>query len=585
MRTYDYLKAAAALNRLEMDGLRLYRPTDPQAEGLRALAKENIFEAMIVGGNRSGKTLLAAAFVASYLRDEPITCWDGSEIHCRPDRERGKPVNVWIIGDHLKHIGMTLYRMLFQGGDTTGAFKIIRDETTTAWRAWHPERFATDMEREDETQWAPPFILEHMIVGWDWAPGRKTAHEFRKFTLTNNAVAYGMASSGEVKQGDRCNLIWNDENIVNKWYYQEWQSRLRDDEGMLLWSTIPRDECYVFNTRMDAIDAHREEIIKGERSEEEQRLERIELSFLDNPYIKDRQKELSLVQLGDRDAMVRIFGQRASRLIAVYQDYNPGYHCAWYEEDDLNDAVSERLKSNNWVPPADWTRELVLDPGTQKPCILLCAVPPPLLWDDDEPYLVVYREIYDGRLSPDALAARVQATEVDFMFERFIIDGRMGRQRPPGFVETVQYQYTKAFRAARLASHQTGHEFIAGDDDFVRRSGQVIRSLRTRKCGRPQLRILNQGCPHLVRQMSSNVRKTDPEGRPLEQPADNQPDDARCCLEYWISRRPTYRHRAGGKPDVMDPAEAAYRRIVRDWEDRRARQGPGGKTIEIGVPA
>jgi len=583
--TRDFLKAAAALQTKEMDGLTLFRPTPAQVVALRKMTAEECFEMLLVGGNRSGKSVLAAAFFASYVRDQPITTWDDEKIYCRPKAKRGNPVNVWVIGNQLKHIGMTIYRLLFERKPSKGLFKIIKDDNTGIWRAWQPEMFANDWARKTEAVWAPPIIPASHIDGEPtWASGRKRENEFRKIKMKNGSTVYAFASSGEVKQGDPVDLIWNDEDIDIKRYYQEWLYRLRDDEGQVIWSSIPRDSCYVFSQVLQRAELMEEEVHNGQRTPAEQYTKYHRLSYMDNPFIPNRQKELALEQSGDRETLVRIYGELSTKLITIYQDYNPNIHCAVYADESKNDRVAKAIKENNYQPPADWTRELILDPGTQKPAILLCAVPPPGMWDHGEPYFIVYKEIFIRRALPEKLAETVMATECDYKFERFIIDGRMGRQKPPGFAITVEEQYAQSFKAKKLVSRQTGSGFIAGDDNFDRRSKAVIRAMRMRQCQRPQLRIINQACPNLVKQLQTNVRKTDPEGNPLEVPADNQVDDLRDCLEYWISRRPVYRaHRMEPKIDTSAAAQA-YERLQKEHKEWKARQPVEDNQVLIGVP-
>lgn len=581
--TRDLMQAAAALHEHSMDGLRLFRPTKPQEDALRNMSLEHIFEVLIVAGNRAGKSVLAAVFFASFLRDVPITCWSGEQIHCRPERLRGQTVNAWLIGDHLKHIGQTLYRLLFDPKPSKGLFRIIKDQVTGAWRPWEPEKYPGDRDRKNESRWNPPIIPPSFFDGEpSWA--HKVDHEFRVIRLKNGASIYAFASSAEVKQGDPVDLIWNDENIVTKNYYQEWLSRLRDDGGMIMWSTIPRDDCYVFNAVIDRLESYEEEIKRGERTPEELRSLKVHLSYLDSPFIDDVQKELALEQSGDRDSLVRIYGLRSTQLISIYQDFSADFHCVNYADDKMNDKVTRALEKNNWRPPSDWTRELILDPGTQKPAVLLGAIPPIEFWDHGEPYFICYDELYVRRMTPDYIAESIMRKERNYYFERFIIDNRMGRQTPPGYVERVDYQYTKAFRKAKLQSRQTGFGFIAGDDNFVRRSHQVINAMRSRPCGRPQLRIIAPACPRLVEQLKSNIRKTTPDGETKEEAADNQVDDMRVCLEYWISRRPTYVRPPSAQVDDLTNIESLYHQRVAEHKARQPRVAPVATNF-IGVPA
>jgi hypothetical protein len=582
--TSDLVQAAAALKSIEMDGLKLFRPTEVQADALKKMAMDETSETLIVAGNRAGKSVLAAVYFAAYCRDEPITTWSGEKIHCRPPDRRGQTVNAWVVSDHLKHIGMTIYRLLMEEDVSKGLFKIIRDENTGAWRAWQPEMYPKDWSRKNDARWAPPIIpRSSMKEEPTWAMGRKKEHEFRKVKLNNNSTIYAFASSGEVKQGDPCDLIWNDENIIDKSQYNEWIMRLSDDSGKIMWSTIPRDDCFVFNEVIERCESQEEEVANGQRPPDENFSIKVELSYLDNPFIPQRSKEQSLEQMGDRQALIRIYGKRSTRLISVYQDFNPSFHVARYDDEHMNDRLTAELLKNNMVPPADWTRELILDPGTQKPAILLGAIPPPSFWDHGEPYFLCYREVFIRRALPDELAKQVMATERNYQFERFIIDNRMGRQKPPGFAVTIAEQYTAAFERNRLKCRQSGSAFIAGDDDFPRRSKQVIAALRSRPCGRPQLRIINQTCPNLVKQMNSNVRKTSPDGEALEVAADNQIDDMRVCLEYWISRNPTFRARIHTENMDEEPAQVAYERLQKEHKERQARR-PQTNQVTIGAP-
>ena len=587
MNSSEFLKAAAALQAIEMDGLLMFRPTEAQEGILRRMVAEDCFEVLMAGGNRSGKSVLAAVFFASYMRDMPITCWDGGLIYCRPVSKRGRPVNAWVVGDHLKHIGMTIYRLLFEEEPSKGLFKIIKDEVSGAWRAWQPEMFKNDWARKDETKWAPPIIpSSEFKMAPTWATGRKKENEFRKIKLKNNSTVYAFSSSGEVKQGDPVDLVWNDEDIhsANKDYYDEWLARLRDDEGMLVWSTIPRDSCWVFAGVSERAALQSREVSNGERLAKDQHTIHVTMSYLDNPFIPDRQKDLALEQSGDRATLVRIYGELSTQLIRIYQDYSRDYHIAVFSDESRNDRVSDAIRANNYQPPADWTRELILDPGTQKPAILLCAVPPPGYWDHGEPYYIVYREIFIRRALPEQLAEEVMRTERNYRFERFIIDGRMGRQKPPGFAISVEEAYATKFREKKLVSYQTGSGFVAGDDNFERRSKSVISAMRTRPCGRPQLRIVNQACPELVKQLQTNVRKTSPEGEALEVPADNQVDDLRVCLEYWISRRPTYKNRSHDPTPDLSDAHLALERLRKEQREFTARQPQSSNQIMIGSP-
>jgi len=84
--------------------------------------------------------------------------------------------------------------------------------------------------------------------------------------------------------------------------------------------------------------------------------------------------------------------------------------------------------------------------------------------------------------------------------------------------------------------------------------------------------------------LRSNVRKTTPDGEPTEEQADNQVDDLRHTLEYWISRRPTWLMRADDTPEHLDPADEAYAELRR-LHERYQEKKPTQQSIAIGVPA
>lgn len=60
--------------------------------------------------------------------------------------------------------------------------------------------------------------------------------------LDNGSSVYVLSSQDLPRSGDPVALIWNDESVVNSGFYREWLSRLRDDDGMLIWSA-PLIEC------------------------------------------------------------------------------------------------------------------------------------------------------------------------------------------------------------------------------------------------------------------------------------------------------------------------------------------------------
>jgi hypothetical protein len=578
------LEALTALKSRRMDGLRMLRFTREQADILR----DPCSEIMLTGSNRGGKTLLSAARFAAIARDVPLMTMDGDLIDCRLPHQKDRALLMWVIGDYLKHIGQTIYRVLFR----PGLFKMVLDEQTGWWRAWNPVMFPADRDIPRHKQMpAPPLIpgfsLEKDIdknsdildVAWYHA----NLNQFESVTLKNGTQILAYANSSEVKQGDPVDEIWIDEQLVFDEYYDEYVMRLLDNAGRLLWSTIPRDASAAYGQVEERAIMQEEEVSRGERKPEEitTRLHRVTLAK--NPFISEEQKAMANERLsGDRAQLVRIQGMRSDRIIAVYGEFNPDFHCVKYHDDLMNDRVTKALEKNNWAPPANWTRELIIDPGTVKPAVLFGTVPPPDLWDHGEPYFIVYGEIYIRRLDAFGIAAKIAEMEIDPTFERMIIDNQMARQKPAGFSKTVGQQYADAFKTKQIQAVQTGYSFLPGDPDFQQRSTKVRTALRMRPCGRPQFRIITQRCPETVKQMLRNVRKTDKQGNPLEEPAEHQQDDLRVTVEYWLSRHPTWIEPPESIDRSKEPGLRAWEQWIKEQDERLGKSRTDG-SIPIGI--
>ena len=542
--TRSQLEQLSALRSLRLDGLRMLRFTRQQAEILR----DPTSEILLTGSNRGGKTLLAAARFASIARDIPLMTMDGELIDCRLPHQKDRALLMWVIGDYLKHIGQTIFRVLF----LPGLFKTVIDKDTGFPRAWNPVQFPSDWQIPAKDRLpSPPLIpgldLQHNIsptsdiqeVAWY----HSNLNQFESVLLKSGTRIFAYANSSEVKQGDPVDEIWMDEHLVFDEYYDEYVMRLLDNSGRILWSTIPRDESAAYGQVEERAAVQEEEAAKGERKLEDVSTRCHRVTLAQNPFIPESEKIKAAERLsGDRAQLVRIQGQRSDRIIAIYGEFNPDFHCVKYSDASMNDLVTEALEANNWNPPANWTKELIIDPGTVKPGVLFGCVPPPEMWDHGEPYFIIYDELYMSIRRNDAyqIAGKITEREMVPFFERMIIDNQAARQKPAGFSLTIGQQYAAAFEQKKIQSVQNGYSFLPGDPDFIQRSGKVRTALRMRPCGRPQLRVIVHKCPDTVRQMLRNVRKTDKHGNPLEEPADHQYDDIRVCVEYWLSRHPTW---------------------------------------------
>ena len=363
--TTKQLGALAEYSQRQNMTLRMFRPQEHQEPCFTQYAREFI----IRGGNRAGKSVCAAAKFASKALDIPITLEDGTQIESRKPWQKGRCLRMWVIGYDAKHIGQTIYRLLFK----RGLIKIIKDKRTGLYRAfqpWKPE----DAEREHEAKDAPPLIPARYVKpnSWDWE--NKKGKEFKSVTLidptTGEEIAeiYAYSSKADPKAGDPVDFIWIDEAIENPAHYEEWRSRLFDRRGELIWSSWP-------NVQNDAL-------VNLSKRAEEQRGD-------PNALVKEHVIKLSQNKTIAKDVMAEALGmfatpeERRARdagefvtdLLRMYPWYDEYTHQAVRDGDP--DEVSRIIRANRGIVPHEWTRELIIDPGSQNPAALFCAIPPP----------------------------------------------------------------------------------------------------------------------------------------------------------------------------------------------------------------
>jgi hypothetical protein len=559
--TKQQLEAAGELARRQKDGLEMFRSLPHQDEFFRSVASEEL----VRGGNRSGKSTSAAVKFAACARDRSITLSDGTTVPGRLEHQKGRPLLLWVIGIQLNHIGATIHRLLFK----EGLYKIIRDEKTRKWRSYRPWS-ESDRRREKECKPSFPLIPETEIDDFTWE--RRGERQFNLCTLKNGTQIYAYASTSEVKQGDPVDYIWIDEAIKYPSHVPEWQARLSDRKGRLLWSSWPTMANPALRAMTDRAIEQQEEMDKGLRGHCDVR--EFILKFSDNPFIDADEKRKRLEGWSTEERRARDLGEYITDTFLIYPSFNKHVHAAVPDDNgDNDDAIAEALRRRHGQPPANWTRELILDPGSSKPGVLLCAIPPV----DMGNYLVVYDEIYVPRLDADALALAVRQKAFGYNFERFIIDGRAGRQTAMGFGVTVESNYSRAFAANRLSCNQTGNQFTYGSDDELARIGMVQSALGIRGDGTPRLRIVTKNCPNLIKQLETNVKRMD-RNEISEKPAPGQKDDLRVCLEYWISRNPRYIH-----PPIAEQVTSDAHRYYLEKKRRKQQKQPAEeKTVNCG---
>jgi hypothetical protein len=506
--------------------------------------------------HNSGKSTSAAVKFAAVARAKPVYGSDGQVFEQRLPHQQGRKLTMWIVGLQLNHIGQTIHRVLFR----PGLYKIIRDEATQAWRAYDPVKDAG----RSGVKPSFPLIPWSEVKEVSWA--NKASRQFEYISL-EWADIYAFASTSDVKQGDPVDYIWIDERIAIPGHYAEWQARLSDTKGRIVWSSMPRVDNWAMLRLNQRAEEQEQEVQTGERQKVD--VEVIRLRFSNNPHIDSEEKRKRLEGWNEEERKQRDEGLFLTDSVKIYPTFDPNLHRAIYRYPEQDDAISRILRERNGEPPSDWTREWVLDPGTAKPAVLLCAVPPPELWVNNEPFFIPYKEIYRPRTDAGPLMEMVKHAAGGYRFRRAIIDLKASRQTPMGFTMSIGQNYSNHLKRINFQSDETGFGFTPGETDIQVRWQIVENALRVRPSGVPQLRIVAEGCPNLMQQMERNLRATElgVEGVQivLEKPAKGQKDDLRNCLEYWLSRGPTWVEpqetaidRDGPIAGVMDRIKALF---------------------------
>lgn len=533
MLTNNEIKAIAEAKARAMNALALFRPLPHQEKFLKEMTMRSVMECLLSGGNRSGKSVTTAVWMASLLLDQPIITTSGEEIWARPARWRGEAMLVWGVGYDWKHIGETLYRLLFKAG----AFNIIKDKGK--WRAYDP---VLDKDREDEKRKAPPLIPNSAIEpgSWDWE--NKKAKQLHSVTFKADGTRMVFyPSTAEVAQGNPVHVIWIDESIENDGHYAEWQMRVSEHEGKIIWTTWPTTEPSGAMLNLK----ERGELQRGDATPSALFHQ---FKGSDNPHTQNAHREAALASMSPEERAARDAGTFMMDGWLMYPRYSRGSHNCLKPHQDTDDRLSRAVREANGIP-LNWTRYLALDPGTAHPAVLLLAVPPPAEFGD---YVVPYKEFYPGRADADQLARLIRNhISPEEQFENFIIDWHAGRQVAPGLGHTIADNYSRAFREYGLRSFCTGSGFVQGIDIPETRIGMLQNWLVQRRDGTCKLRIYNKDdcCRNLCDQLERYRRQAGPDRKPTDKPAKSQQIDVATCLEYLAGYQPTWINRPFAKPE------------------------------------
>jgi len=560
--------ALVEMARRRTTSIELFRAQSQQNKIFESAARE----LLVRGGVRSGKSTSLGVLVGAIATDGHITLSDGRKVRARRPHQIGKPLTIWIVGYDQRHIGETIYRILFK----PGLFKIIRDLETGQWRTFQQDD-PSDAARANEVMPSFPVIPNRFIKpkSWDWEnAGNK---EFKKVTIwdpiTQETLAdiYAYSSKAEPKQGDPVDVIWIDEAIKYPGHYSEWQSRLADRRGRLFWSSWPRAN----NSALRALTnrAKEEDPNNPCPMTQEVILRTSENAQLDPDGKRELLAGFTPDELASRDR-----GEYSLDQLKMYSLFDKSYHCASYPE-EVDDKISKILRQSMWNPPADWTRELILDPGTNHPAVLFCAIPPPQYGE----YYVVFDELYPGRADADTLAPMIKAKMKGYPFYRFIIDQRAGKQTTMGFSLSVADNYSRAFKESNIASQITGNHFVWGSANVEARIMrlQSWMHVNNKDGSYPYLRVITDKCPNLCKQLEDYVKEDSENQNTIgDRPAKGQNIDLAVSLEYWAASFPKWipvaRNNIGG-------GSPAYRLFQHLKSQEAARTKPKDESVVLGT--
>ena len=487
-----------------------------------------VSERLVIGGNRSGKSL------STFVEDaRAVTGQDPSGKYPLKDGVLA------IVGKDWRHIGMVVYPILFKAG----AFKIIRDEKTQEWRAYNPK---TDHARKAEAKPAPPLIPPRMVKSMSWI--LKSANYIQRCDLVNGWTIHFFSSEGTPPQGYQADIFHIDEDVENEAWIPEGQARLADRKGRFVWSAMP-------HSKNDALIGLSERADRAaESGDPNPTIKKFTLPFLANPHIDDEEKRKAIERWSAQGADVlrqRSEGEFVTDSIMVYPTWNTAVH------------VIPHSALPQMQVPDDWCRYLAVDPGHAVTAVLFAAVPP------DESMLLIYDELYlrnaNAVMFGEALAAKIK-----HVFHTFLIDMHGGRITDIGSGKSAVQQYCDQMRDRGIQSETTGHSFLPGCDDIIARTSAVRTALHIRGDGTTRLKLLQGACPNLERELKRYKKKVNyVNGLAVVTDLPNTRGEVHACqcLEYLVAHNPKY-HRPA--------APAAEEPWYVEWARRRNKaKGPG----------
>lgn len=529
-QAFELRRLVEELASRKSEALKLYRPMPLQQKFHDSMARERILR----GGNRSGKTLTAAAEIAR------VVC--GLDDTGRFPKTNGVCYCVGFSGAHLAD---PMWKLLGK----TAKFRIIRDEYTREWRVFYPN-LPGDAARARESRRAPPLIPRRMIESIAWEE-RKTDQP-KLVTLINGWQIHFFSGNAKPPQGTTCQISWFDEELSDEEWYPEIAARLVDEDGYFIWSATPQagtEALYRLHERAEEEELRYVKAIEDGLTPEPRAVEEFHLHIDNNIHMTPAQRSSFLAKMKDDDREVRIEGEFAG-IHRVYPEWNTKVH-----EVPFRDI------------PEDWTRYVGIDPGRQVCAGLFLAVPPPHLETNAPEQIFIYDEFYLKACDAVMFGQAMREKCKDQRFRAFIIDPNAAAQHEIGSGLTVEDHYRKQLRIHGVRSELSGNGFIYGDDNRRAATETIRMWLRARSAPHytdrySSLRVIAEKCPNFIWEIKHlKYKKIKSNGMMIvtDDPDERKHTHAFACLRYLAQFGPSW-HKPSTKPAEHGLAYKAFLR-------------------------
>jgi hypothetical protein len=473
-RLEDMVKLKAAVDNRKLEALGLYEPLPFQQAYHQLRNKELIMnKGTQVGGSLAGYVEVARAVT-------------GQDPYDKYPKKNGIAV---CLGYGEKHIGRVIHKYLFR----VGAFKIIKDLETGEWRTWKPW-LPEDKDREAEAALAPPLIPERFIDGKiSWEKRAERVFSYVKFTTGWELYALNSAGDPSQAQGFAVNLYDIDEDLATGGWYEEAVSRTSMPGGLIRWHAVPQGETEDMMNMLQRAEAEEE---NGTPVNDRMTMQ-ITATIYDNPYMPAESREHNAKiwrALGEDVYRKRALGEIDNDSTLMYPTFDKRVHDAMLCEHPAMKLIQDR----GGVPPDDWCRYMILDPGHGTLALLFVATCPPAFGE----FTVVYDERAVRTADRYKFGAAAKEAIGEQIMQDFIIDAHGGRLRELGSGVLPKKQYEDELQTLGIRCQARGSRFTHGSDDVEGRELIVRNWLAIRRDGTSRLMFVAKRVPNTIREMS-----------------------------------------------------------------------------------